>query len=660
MPDKEIITRMELLLENFLDDSLSSTEQNELADILEHSEEARTSAAQFIRMEGGLVNLGRLGQIEAEDLKDAAKQLKRISSRRAAAVPASSRRRAAKRKSKRMWSVWIAAAACLVIAAGAYLYNIYQMSQISGLIKAELIEMRGNVLIERSGDSIKAQKGMEILSGDNIKTETEGKAVIQYKGEETVISISEESELNLHINQGAKQVDLKTGTINCSVPKQPEEKHMVCITPHAEAEVLGTVFTLSVLEKTTKIDVEQGIVRFKRKNDGKSIQVNQEQFAFAGGGYALKSYPAGTYFADGEIVFQDDFSKSDHRWLVFTGGEEIAKVIERDEKNPYLKPEKQNTPLGLSSVLKLNRKDAGTNLWYSPQVPHPEWLKHHVCEYDVYSSDTSDTTKKKWTHQRNEFIIALFPPGELYEVRRYFVDGTFVGLRKRKVGASRKTGINMKPDCFIDNVVVRRLVPVSGNSGLMPMVSEPSAKDFKEMEFVPPRIIGKGNWTVEPSKKGINVKQTDTEAVDTAVLFGGPLFRKGTISGKVRAVSYSKSAKSVKDPEYAMFGFCWFYPNEKADNVMETTRFNLTSFSEGEWYRFHVSFEIKDSGKGLYVHITWKPLIRVKDGARMIMSASGTDNTSLKLQAKYISGFVGLFTRRGSVEWSELKLRNIE
>ena len=176
MEKRDNVRRMYELLENFLDDSLSAEEQNELADILEHSEKARTSAAQFLRLEGGLVNLGRLGQITAEELREK----ERVPSRRAAHVPASSRRMRVKQQRKRIWSIWIAVAACLVIAGGVYLYNIYQVSQIPGLIKAKLIEAKGGVIVERNGKRIRAQEGMEIISGDSIKTEAEGQAILKY------------------------------------------------------------------------------------------------------------------------------------------------------------------------------------------------------------------------------------------------------------------------------------------------------------------------------------------------------------------------------------------------------------------------------------------------------------------------------------------------
>jgi hypothetical protein len=54
---------------------------------------------------------------------------------------------------------------------------------------------------------------------------------------------------------------------------------MVLRTPHAEAAVLGTRLVLTVLPAASRLEVEQGRVRFARRNDGAAIEVAAGQFA---------------------------------------------------------------------------------------------------------------------------------------------------------------------------------------------------------------------------------------------------------------------------------------------------------------------------------------------------------------------------------------------
>lgn len=122
MQNKQSITRMYVLLERFIDSSLSAEEQNELADILNRSGEARSAAARFLRLEGGLVNLGKLGQIAKEQYVD---------SSRIHAEHGSSRRKSVYRR-KRMWGIRIAAVLAITAAVALYFTVFYRSPSASG------------------------------------------------------------------------------------------------------------------------------------------------------------------------------------------------------------------------------------------------------------------------------------------------------------------------------------------------------------------------------------------------------------------------------------------------------------------------------------------------------------------------------------------------
>jgi hypothetical protein len=65
------------------------------------------------------------------------------------------------------------------------------------------------------------------------------------------------------------------------VAKQPAEKSMILRTPQAEVAVLGTRFTLAAEKESTRLQVEEGAVRFTRTEDRQSIEVRSGYQAVA-------------------------------------------------------------------------------------------------------------------------------------------------------------------------------------------------------------------------------------------------------------------------------------------------------------------------------------------------------------------------------------------
>ena len=136
----------------------------------------------------------------------------------------SEKRRSQRRKSAVPRIIWLSLAACLVIVAGAYFYNLHQMTTTGEALKAKLTEIHGKVLIERGDNEIRAQDNEELFSGDIIKTDISEDAKIKYDNEPTLISISDQTELNIHEEQGVKRVDIRKGKIECEVAPQPAGK----------------------------------------------------------------------------------------------------------------------------------------------------------------------------------------------------------------------------------------------------------------------------------------------------------------------------------------------------------------------------------------------------------------------------------------------------
>jgi len=158
----------------------------------------------------------------------------------------------------------LSVAACLCITAGVYFYSLLYIPKPIGV---QLTKADGEVTLEREGDKTPGENNMDICSGDRIETDRNGKAKLKYSGENTVISISVDTELELNEEDGSKRIRLEKGIIECTVAPQPEGKNMIVITPHARAEVMGTRFILSVMKDRSRLEVKEGKVRYTRLKD---------------------------------------------------------------------------------------------------------------------------------------------------------------------------------------------------------------------------------------------------------------------------------------------------------------------------------------------------------------------------------------------------------
>jgi hypothetical protein len=73
---------------------------------------------------------------------------------------------------------------------------------------------------------------------------------------------------------------LESGKLEVAAAKQ-HEKPLVLVTPHAEIQVVGTKFVLSVGADETRVSVLEGEVRFIRSTDHRSISVAANEYAVA-------------------------------------------------------------------------------------------------------------------------------------------------------------------------------------------------------------------------------------------------------------------------------------------------------------------------------------------------------------------------------------------
>jgi ferric-dicitrate binding protein FerR (iron transport regulator) len=187
-------------------------------------------------------------------------------------------------------------------------------------VVATLKRMQGEVFLftKSPADRTPAKPGQSILENQGILTEGRSSAVLDYPdhtrleiGGDTVVS-----RLTDEKDRSKKLVSLDRGILNADVSKQPAGKSMILRTPQAEVGVLGTRFLLSAETLLTRLQVEEGSVKFTRTEDKQSIVVRSGYFAVAAPNKPLEPapLPGGVRYLD--IDLSSGVTAGDGEWTV--------------------------------------------------------------------------------------------------------------------------------------------------------------------------------------------------------------------------------------------------------------------------------------------------------------------------------------------------------
>jgi hypothetical protein len=186
-----------------------------------------------------------------------------------------------------MKPAWLALAACLVLGTGV---GFWCFGPTVG--EPVLAEIRGSGLsLERAGQPLPAQAGMRLQPGDVLRTPDHVTAAITFGSEKTRITVQPRTEVKLLSIARGKQFSLAVGKLEATVARQRPFSPMLITTPHAEARVLGTRFTLRVATNATRLEVAEGKVRFARASDSANVAVAAGQYAVAAANYELLAQP---------------------------------------------------------------------------------------------------------------------------------------------------------------------------------------------------------------------------------------------------------------------------------------------------------------------------------------------------------------------------------
>lgn len=128
--------------------------------------------------------------------------------------------------------------------------------------------------------------GEELPEGREVTVGTAGRAALLFS-DGTRLELSGGAALR-DLSEGAF---IARGTVRADVRRQPAGRSFVLRTPHGEARVLGTRFSLVVTPDLTRLEVQEGRVRLTRASDRRGVDVSAGHFAVAAVGVELAARP---------------------------------------------------------------------------------------------------------------------------------------------------------------------------------------------------------------------------------------------------------------------------------------------------------------------------------------------------------------------------------
>ncbi len=245
----------------------------------------------------------------------------------AAAVDMIEKSERPKRKRATKKTIWwlLPVAACLAVIVGSFRYNEEQAERLPERIVARIKALSSDVEITRKGEVVLATIGMDLLPGDRIKTKSTQRVTCSYPGEKTTVLLDGRTELEFQSAEKGRRLFIEKGKIDARVASGSAYAPFVVATPHAECEIKGTRFMLTVRSGRTRVEVSEGIVALKQLADGAVIQIGAGEFAEArkrGGTLMARAskdppdriLPPVKLSEDGPEIFRDEFTSGMENW----------------------------------------------------------------------------------------------------------------------------------------------------------------------------------------------------------------------------------------------------------------------------------------------------------------------------------------------------------
>jgi len=133
--------------------------------------------------------------------------------------------------------------------------------------------------------------GADLEAGDTLFSDEGSRAEIRFRTENTVLQLSGDGELYFATLQPAKRLELRRGSLDASVAHQPPYAPLLLFTPHAQAEVIGTRFTLGAGQDSTRLRVDEGAVLLGKRSEASGVVVQALHSAVVDGRASVDVQP---------------------------------------------------------------------------------------------------------------------------------------------------------------------------------------------------------------------------------------------------------------------------------------------------------------------------------------------------------------------------------
>ncbi len=212
-----------------------------------------------------------------------------------------------------LWAPALAAAASLLAALGIWLWHSnLRGPQLAGQVIA--IQGEANAWVLRGKERIPMQSQSSLYFGDIVFLGETGEIAIETENGAVRTRLQNASRFEL-VNPN--QYALSFGRAQVSVsPDRSSVRPLRFASPMAEADVVGTQFTMMASASHTRLRVIEGHVRFRDVRHNVSVPVAAGECAMAHQDrdeLFLAAYEPGLT-VDGDILFLDDFAEGIGRW----------------------------------------------------------------------------------------------------------------------------------------------------------------------------------------------------------------------------------------------------------------------------------------------------------------------------------------------------------
>lgn len=201
---------------------------------------------------------------------------------------------------------------------------------------ATLLRVQGEVYVFAGSpaDRKRAQAGHRMTAAEGLVTEGKSSLAVLAYPDDTHLEVAGDSVVRKLADAKAKHVLLDQGAVTADVVRQPADRPMTLETPHAGVRVVGTRFVLTAQQDFSRVQVDEGAVRFTRTRDKQAVDVRSGYYAVASLDLPLEAIPVPGGARYLEIDLASGAWDGDGAWTVQGRSVRQAKISRNPDASP--------------------------------------------------------------------------------------------------------------------------------------------------------------------------------------------------------------------------------------------------------------------------------------------------------------------------------------